>query len=186
MINREIQRTSFEQFEAFTAQYENQDRRFELINGQIVEKMPTEEHSIVTTNIYDPLKAFVKLRDLGRVLFEVRRKMPDDDHNAFLPDLEFTNKDRLLPIVRKGAVPQMPDLAIEIKSPDDSTLELREKAIYYLKNGARMVWLVFPAKKQVEVHTADSIILYRLGDILDGGDVLPGFALPTADIFADL
>src|SRR5215207_3862350 len=112
--------TTVEEFEAFISQSENSDRIFELIDGEIVEKMPTEEHSITVGNTYTFLREFVKPRNLGRVAFEVRRQMPDDQHNARLPDVEFTSTERLLPVVRKGAVPQMPDLAVEVKSPNDS------------------------------------------------------------------
>ena len=90
-----------------------------------------------------------------------------------------------MPVVRKGAVPQMPDLAVEIKSPTDSTIELREKAIYYLKNGAQLVWLVYPEKQQVEVHTAESVQTLDSGAILHGDPLLPDFRLPVKDVFAE-
>jgi len=173
-----------QEFEAFIAQPENSDRLFELIDGEIVEKMPTEEHSLIIGNIYMPLRMFADPRDLGRAAFEVRRKMSDDNHNARLPDVEFTVKARLLPVVKKGAVPQMPDLAVEVKSPDDSFVKMREKANYYLNNGAKIVWLVFPDRQQIEVHT-DYAAVRTLGinDELDGGDVLPGFKLALREIF---
>lgn len=40
-----------EEFEAFIAEAENVDRLFELIDGEIFEKMPTEEHSLIIGNI---------------------------------------------------------------------------------------------------------------------------------------
>jgi Uma2 family endonuclease len=80
----------------------------------------------------------------------------------------------------------MPDLAVEIKSPDDTVKELREKAAYYLANGARLVWLIYPAKHMVEVYTPDGDVEILVeGDLLTGGDVLPGFSLPVAEVFAD-
>ena len=176
---------TIDQFEDFIALAENADRRFELIHGEVVEKVPTEKHSMCSANLYDALRDFVKPRDLGRVLFEVRRKIPGDEHNARLPDVEFTSKARVLPVVSQGAVPQMPDLAIEIKSLSDSNIDLREKALYYLKNGSRMVWLVFTDKKQVEVYTEESVITLSMDDMLDGGDVLPGFTMAVKAIFAE-
>src|SRR5689334_20272676 len=109
-----------DQFEAYIARPENAERLFELIDGEIVEKVPTEEHSLIVGNIYTDVRTFAEPRDLGRAAFEVRRRMPNDPHNARLPDVEFTTKARLLPVVAKGAVPQMPDLAVEVKSPDDN------------------------------------------------------------------
>ncbi len=59
-----------------------------------------------------------------------------------------------------------------------------EKAHYYLANGAQVVWLVFPNKRYVEVYQPDSEMEVLLGDdLLDGGDVLPGFTMPVADVF---
>jgi Uma2 family endonuclease len=173
-----------DEFEQLIAQSDSQDRLLELINGVIVEKMPTEEHSLIVGNIYITLRVFVDKNGLGRVAFEVRRKMPGDEHNARLPDVEFTRKDRLLPIVKKGAVPQMPDLAVEVKSPDDSYQKLRDKAAYYLANGTQIVWLVYPEKQMVEIQTLDDFEYKVAGQILDGGDLLPGFTMKVDDIFA--
>lgn len=171
-------------FEEFINHTENSDRQFELIHGEIVEKVPTEEHSMYVANIYDALRDFVKPRSLGRVLFEVRRQIPGDEHNARLPNVEFTSTSRLLPVTWQGAVPQMPDLAVEVKSPSDTYVKLREKAVYYLQNGAQMVWLVFPDKQVIEVYTHDAPVkVLGTDDILDGGDVLTGFRIAVRDIF---
>ncbi len=173
-----------DEFEQLMTQTEYQERLLELINGEIVEKMPTEEHSLIVGNIYLTLRVFVDKNGLGRVAFEVRRKIPGDEHNARLPDVEFTRKERLLPIVKKGAVPQMPDLAVEVKSPDDSYQKLRDKAAYYLANGAQLVWLVYPEKHMVEIQTLDDFEYKVAGQTLEGSDLLPGFTMKVDDVFA--
>lgn len=173
-----------EEFEVFVDLPENEDRRFELIDGEIVEKMPPEEHSIVAGKIYVPVLVFVEQNRLGRVVFETRYRVPKDDHNARVPDVAFTSKARMLPIVRQGSVPQMPDLAVEVKSPSDREAQMRRKAAYYLSNGSRTVWLVFPHKRQVEVHRPDAdVLILNEGDSLDGEDVLPDFKLALREIF---
>jgi len=169
-----------DEFEEFLA---NADGLFELINGEIVEKVTTEEHSLIVGNIYRSLRTFVNEHSRGRVAFHVEHRVPGDQYNARQPDLEFTGKERLLPVVKKGAVPQMADLAVEVKSPDDSLPKMREKAAYYLANGTRLVWLVHPKKRQVIVITPDSEETLTEDDALNGGDVLPGFTLPVRDIF---
>lgn len=183
-ISRSAGLKTVTEFKRFLAEPENADRLFELIDGEIVEKGPTEEHSLIAGNIYAALRTFVQVHKSGRVAFEVRRQMPDDEHNALLPDVEFTSAERALPVVRKGAVPQMPDLAVEIKSPDDSYIALREKAIYYLKNGSQLVWLVYPGKQQVEIHTSESVRTVGSDAVIDGDPVLPDFRLPVNDIFS--
>jgi len=77
----------------------------------------------------------------------------------------------------------MPDLCVEIQSPDDSLKLMREKADFYLANGSRLVWLVYPSKQLIEVWTATEQAILKLEDTLTGGDVLPGFAVPVKRFF---
>lgn len=173
------------EFEAFIAKPENSERRFELVNGEVIEKMPTEEHGVIASNLHGQLFIYLQQNKIGRLIIEGRFKIPDDEHNARLPDIAFTRAERALPVTKQGAVPQMPDLAVEIKSPTDSVIAMREKALYYLKNGASMVWLVYPEKMTVEIHTPEDLRVLMADDRIDGGDVLPGINLLVSDIFLD-
>lgn len=171
-------------FEHFLALPENRDRRFELINGEIVEKMPTEEHGIIVLWIGSRLLIFVDLNKLGRVGVEIRHRNPNDGYNDRLPDISFI-ADTTSPVVRQGAMERFPDLAVEVKSPDDSYREMRDKADYYLANGVRLVWLVYPEKRIVEAYLGSGEIqILTAEDTLDGGDVLPGFSMAVTEIFA--
>ncbi len=172
-----------DEFEEFIARPENRDRLFELINGEIVEKVPTQKHGMIALKSGARILAWIEQGNPGRVAVEVRHRMPGDKYNSRQPDVSYY-ADTTTPVVERGAMPRMPDLAIEIKSPDDSLKDLREKAAYYLANGARMVWLIYPEKRLVTVLTKESEDILTEADILDGGDVLPGFALPVRDIFA--
>lgn len=178
------QGVTVDDFERLLAAPENSDRLLELIEGEVVEKMPTEEHGLVTLTLGAALLLFVKKHKLGRVGTEVRHRLPGDTLNSRLPDISFSSARR--PLVREGGVPAMPDLAVEIKSPSDTVRKMREKAAYYLENGVRLVWLVFPEQRIVEVYTPDGEVEILVeGDLLDGGDVLPGFSFPVTEIFAD-
>ena len=179
---------TLDEFEAFIALPENADRRFELIDGEIVEKVPTEEHGVIISIINGEIYVYLKDNPIGRVAVEARHKMPEDRRNSRIPDLAFTSAERALPITRKGAVPQMPDLAVEVKSPDDSIGLMRAKAAFYLENGTRMVWLVYPDQRLVEVYRPDVDIVLLVDneerhDVLDGSDVLPGFSIALQSIF---
>lgn len=177
-------RMTYSEFEAFTAAPENRDRNFELINGEIVEVSPTEQHATIAATIAGEIYAYLKQHSIGRVGVEPRHKIPDDHHNALIPDVAFTSTERLLPIVKRGAVPQMPDLAVEVKSPDDSSLALRAKAIYYLNNGSSMVWIVYPDQELVEIYQPDTDVqILTAKDTINGGSVLPGFTLAVRDVF---
>ncbi|MBL8154507.1 MAG: Uma2 family endonuclease [Anaerolineae bacterium] len=170
------------EYEAFIARPENLERRFELIEGEIVEKMPTQQHGIITLNLAGELRAFVKAHSLGRVAVEARYRPPDDAENDRLPDISFV-ADLSKPVTEDGAVPFMPDLAVEVKSPTDSVRKLREKARFYLAHGVRLVWLVFPEPRIVEVYAPDDEYTLSADQSLTGGDLLPGFTLPVRQIF---
>lgn len=174
---------SVQDFEHFLDLPENRERLFELIEGRIVEKMPTELHGAIALIIAGELYIYLQKHPIARAMIEVRHRVPSDEANALQPDLAVSLDTSQAPIER-GAVMKMPDLAIEIKSPSNGYDELRAKARYYLLNGAKLVWLVYPEKKLVEVHraNADSDIL-TLDETLTGGDVLPEFSLPVKTLF---
>lgn len=161
------------------------DRWFELIAGQMVQKMPNEEHGDCVVNLLMALGSFVKPQRLGRLVVEALYRSPDDELNAFQPDIAFTSKARQLPLTTRGAAPLIPDLCVEIKSPGNKVADLRSKAAYYLAHGGRLVWLVYPKQKIVEVYTQDAdVSILTETDVLTGGEILPGFELPVRDIFA--
>jgi Uma2 family endonuclease len=178
-------RYTVNEFEAFLALPENDDRLFELIDGEIVEKMPTELHNIIKSILFVALWGWIVPRKLGRVTTETRvRAHAGETHNDRLPDIGFTAKARLLPVVAEGAVPQIPDLCVEIQSPRDYPKDMRAKGEYYLANGAQQVWLVYTKKKFIEVLFPDgNYEHYLIGEVLTAGDLIPGFSIPVAEVF---
>jgi Uma2 family endonuclease len=173
------------EFEAFAEG--DSDRLLELIHGEIVEKVPTEQHGMIALKVGSRILVFVEARNLGRVGVEIRHRVPGDNRNSRLPDISFTS-DLKRPLVKKGSVQRMPDLAIEIKSPDDDWNDLIEKAEYYLQNGSQLVWLMNPENETVSVCRVGEdgslqIQVANADDTLDGGDVLPGFTLAVRDMF---
>ena len=174
--------TTVAEFESLIDRPENDDRRFELINGEIVEKVPTEAHGMYAANIVWGLKSYQR-QNGGRVIVEGRYRPEDDVHNDRLPDASYTRADHLQPLVTDGAVLHMPDLAVEIQSKNQSDQFMLDKARYYLDNGAKMVWIVY-RNHRVRVMTPTSNELLTPDDTIDGGDVLPGFTLAVRDIFS--
>lgn len=178
-------------FEAFIVLPENEDRQFELIDGEMIEVSPRLRHGLAGSNLHGELYAFITARGSGRVMFEVDHRLPHDQHNTRRPDISYITHERLVGINLDAEVPFMPDLAVEIKSPSNyvkGLRGLREKALYSLENGSRLVWLIFPDSQTAEVgsRSADgTITLTPLGKdgTLDGGDVLPGFTMTLADVF---
>jgi Uma2 family endonuclease len=173
------------EFAEFLARAENAERLFELINGEIVEKMPTHEHGMIAGNIITQINIFLLEHEIGRAAVEARYRPEGDNYNDRLPDVSFVS-DMSKPVVHAGAAPFLPDLAVEIQSPDDSLRKMLTKAEFYLASGAKMVWLVYPDKRLVEVLTLDDRQLLTEADTLSGGTVLPGFAIPVRAVFRSL
>jgi Uma2 family endonuclease len=173
-------------FEAFIADTEraNDDRYYELINGEIVEKaMPTEEHALIAGIFLGEFYAYAKAHGLGFPGPEARFKVKGDKRNTRQPDVSMV-LDPDAPITTKGASTRVPDVIVEVMSPDENIDELREKAKYYLANGAKLVILTFPRQKIVEVYRPDvPSEMLTVEDTLEGYDVLPGFTLPIASLF---
>lgn len=170
------------EYEAIAEQYP--DKRLELINGEIVEKMPTQLHAFIVHMLSGFLFVFLQNNPIGYALVEARYSLPDDDENDRIPDLSFISKEKGS-LIETGPAPYMPDLAIEVQSPGQSDRLMTDKATYYLAHGSRMVWLVYPDKRLLEVLTLDDRQLLAENDTVEGGDVLPGFSLPVKDIFPE-
>lgn len=179
-----VQRYSIEDYHQWCDLPQNQGRLLELVEGEINEKMPSFVPSQIAAWIITYLNLYLREHPIGRITG------PDGGYQlsantVLIPDVGYISKARMPDLPTREA-PHAPDLAVEIKSPDDSYITLREKALYYLKHGARLVWLIIPDKQAVEVFTADApITVLHAADSLDGGDVLPGFTLLVSAIFAD-
>jgi len=78
----------------------------------------------------------------------------------------------------------VPDLAVEVISPTDLAAEVMRKVYEYLEAGVVEVWLVYPELRRVHrFNSIGGITSVGPAGMLDGGDLLPGFELPLADLF---
>lgn len=158
------------------------NRILELIDGELVEKMPSFTPSRIAAKVIFFLTQFNMQHDLGYVTGADGGYVMGEG-NVFIPDVGYISKQRL-PEEPRREVPVPPDLAIEVKSPTDSIRDLRKKAERYIDFGTRLVWLVFPETQTVEVYVPDVDVITRtIDDSLDGGEVLPGFTLAVREVF---
>lgn len=79
---------------------------------------------------------------------------------------------------QESFAPLCPDFVVELPSKTDTLPKLQDKMREFMKNGARLGWLIDPQNQQVEIYRAgqDVEILERPRQ-LSGEDVLPGFRL---------
>jgi Uma2 family endonuclease len=166
------------------------DYDFELVRGELVRVTPAgREHGVLSVFLAYELTTFVRRRSLGRVYADgvgyILARNPDTVRG---PDVSFVSRTReaALKAVR-GFIPGAPDLAVEVRSPDNSLADLVVKADEYLAAGTRLVWIVDPRPRTVEVRRPGLPGATLSGDaVLDGGEVLPGFSLPLSRLFGEL
>jgi Uma2 family endonuclease len=90
--------------------------------------------------------------------------------------------------IPRAAIPSLvPDLAVEVLSRSNTPAEMKRKREEYLRCGVRLIWIVDPVKRKVEVVSPKrNPIVLSEGDVLDGGKVLPGFTVKLKELFAAL
>jgi Uma2 family endonuclease len=80
---------------------------------------------------------------------------------------------------------EMPDLAVEVVSPNDTHTEVTEKALAWLEAGSHMVVVVDPSQRTATVYRSlEDIRILTEGDAIEGVDVVPGWKLPIVELFA--
>ena len=77
-------------------------------------------------------------------------------------------------------------MAVEVLSPSDTVRKVEGKIVHWLESGTRAVWIVSPKLHTVTVYrTLTEIQVLTKDDTLDAGDVVPGFQISIAEIFAE-
>jgi Uma2 family endonuclease len=168
--------------------HDREKRLFELIDGVLVEKTMGVQESYLAILIARCLAEIAVRDDLGMVLGAagMARLAPG---LVRIPDVSFIAWERL-PERRVPPGPILglaPDLAVEVLSPSNTTKEMERKLLEYFEARVRLVWYVDPSARTVQVFSApgQSVVLH--GDqVLGGGDVLPGLAIPIQTLFARL
>lgn len=82
-----------------------------------------------------------------------------------------------------GYAPFAPNLAIEVVSPSNDAESMQAKVTEYLTYGTQRVIVVYPRVRQVTMHTREGSRTLTENDVMDGGDVLPGFSMIVREIF---
>jgi Uma2 family endonuclease len=166
----------------------NDGFRYELVRGEL-RKMPPagSEHGYLALRIASRLERHVDANGLGRTyIAETGFKLASDPDTVRAPDAAFVSRERVEKVGRiEGYWPGPPDLAVEVVSPGDTHAQVVEKALAWLEAGCRMVLVADPEQRTVAVYRSlANIRILTEDDAIEGGDVVPGWKLPVAEIFA--
>lgn len=166
------------------------DRGCELVDGILVEKDVGARAEYLGFWLGHLIGRFVYAHDLG-AMFGAQGPFRFNLNLVRMPDVAFVRWDSVddppqLEDPDGAFIECPPDLAVEVLSPGNTPREMAIKLDEYARAGVKLVWYVDPERREVDVYPkgrAKGKKTAGEGGTLDGGKVLPGFALPVADIF---
>lgn len=169
---------------------EEETRWCELVEGEIVRtSVPVFAQSVIAQQTSNLLYDFAKRTGLGKVIgVEVGYLIGRNPDTVLAPAGAFMREERFAVIgVPEGYFPEAPALVFEVVSPNDRVSEVGRKMRRWLEGGVELAWVIDPAARTVTVYQSlDDIQVLAEKDSLTGGNVLPGFECPVADLFAGL
>lgn len=173
-----------DEFAEFVDREENQSRQFELVRGEVIEmSRPTLLHGTVVMAIGIRFGLYAESIGKGNVVTESGLLLEQEPDTVRGPDVAFFDDVKSIEDVEEGWSTRPPLVAVEVRSPGESTRNLLAKIDEYLAFGVKLVWLVDYEEKFVTVYRKD-----RKHETFDERDTLacdelPGFSCTVANFF---
>lgn len=161
---------------------------YEIVNGQKVELPPMRIYSTrVAGKLHTRLDTHAESYALGTAVMEGLFILDAVQDIRRRPDVAFVSAakwplDRLLP--ESGDWQIVPDLAVEVVSPNDVFQDVLSKMREYFHVGVSQVWIVLPTDHEIYVYDSPTNPrVLTAADELDGGALLPGLRLAVGSLF---
>lgn len=170
------------------ASLSNPEALYEVVDGRVRELPEMGALAqMVSLWLCNLIQTHLQRRRLGVAVYEMVFILDAERNLRRRPDVAFVSferwpADRLLP--EEGDWEVVPDLAVEVISPNDLVKDVNRKIADYFRYGVRQVWLVDPLQRQVTIYDAPTRVrILTAEETLEGGEVLPGFATPIVPLF---
>ena len=152
----------------------------ELVNGEIVEvARGTYKHNRTRDRILRHIGSFLLSLRIGEAVVEQAFRVAPD--NGRIPDVAFMTFERLGSFDQNRSVlPFVPNLCVEVVSPSESALDLRDKVHEYLDNGAETVWLIYLDRREADIWER-GVGMRVVTDTLRAS-CLPGLEIPLSAV----
>ncbi len=167
------------------------DGKAEIIDGEIVEFMPTGEEPIIASGeIFVSLHAYVRRTGMGRgVPDNATFRVDLPNRKSFSPDAAYINRPRSGSM---GPINGAPVFAVEVRSENDygraAELAISAKIADYFAAGTLVVWDVdLQSEDIIKVYRASDPqdpALYRRGEVANAEPAVPGWSLEVDALFA--
>lgn len=173
------------------AAWKNNGTSYELSEGELIPVCPSSSsQSQLLPILSATFIQFLKTNPLGTIFvdqgFIFQPKKP---RTMRAPDIAFVKRERMPSggPPKKGYWEFVPDLAIEIVSPDDKWYDLTVKLGEYFRFGVREVWVILPPNQAVIVYHSEQEARYLgMQDKLEQPEILPGFSVEIAELFESI
>lgn len=153
---------------------------YELEMGKLaIMSPPGESHGYVQSNIGFFLKLQGQHQGLGRAYTETGVVISRNPDTVYSADVAFIGNDRL-PVrqSKEGYLETIPDLVVEIRSKNDTMVELSRKAKNYLAAGVSTVWIVDESARSIAVEELNG----QSRVVRDNEPIPPPGAIPNFDL----
>ncbi len=161
----------------------------EFLCGEVVQKpMPSYFHGRIAAEICRLILNYFADAALGWVVVDGRHAQRSE-RRAYLPDVSVVLAEHLpdQETLARGPVEIVPDIAIEILSPDDLPSRIAEKLAFYMRNNTPLVWVIDPDDRTLDAHRPGAPSTHHtVGDTIDAAPVLPDFRLDVGALFGVL
>lgn len=175
-----------EEFYDWTNRPENAGKHHELERGEVVEvSRPGEAHGVVCVNVAWVLGGYIRRRGKGYLCGNdtgiIWERDPDTVRG---PDVVLYEQSRRFGELNPKYSDDVPQLAVEVLSPNDRPGKVNSRAGTFLKWGVALVWVVDPEDQTVSVYRPDKAPeVLEAGQELIGDGVLPDFRCRVSDFF---
>jgi Uma2 family endonuclease len=164
------------------------NKRYEIIDGEYVEmpNMATDSEMYMGI-LFLLLGSYTESKGLGHTFVETLIQLDPDIDTSLRPDIVFVSAAKYPlhlqpPETKTWQI--VPDICIEVISPNDHFTEVSAKMGKYFRAGVEQVWQVEPREKRITVYTGiRKPAVFEREDTLTSPDILPGFELPLRKLF---
>lgn len=157
-------------------------KRYELIRGVLIEYPLTENlGGQAVSGISTAIGNWAEKYDIGHAVISCGFRLDKDPDTVRSCHIAWIASNDVI----DGYPEIAPELAVEIKHPHNSEPEISAKAYMWLCYGSQQVWVADPPTATITVYSSLNTAPVTLGedDILDGGELLPGFSTPVWRLF---
>ncbi len=158
------------------------DKRFEFVNGKIIEKPAMKQEEFFIAKFLSRLFVKTVAYANGDELI-VESDSHIDSKRKRVADIGYFTEAQI-EAAREGNK-FAPALAIEILSPNEKLEDIEEKIQDYFDAGVQLVWYISPKTEQIYTYTSTTDLkIFKGENICHASPVLTDFSFKVKDMFA--